>query len=307
MKTVVWFGNAGSKYGDFGIPNLRIAVPGLIAASAHIPLRLLVVSNDEAKFSAVTAGLPFPCTFKAWARTSALDDIATADLCIVPNSRDRFSLAKSANRLVLALNLGVPVVATSTPSAEPLRPFVIFDDWEGGIATYLVDSARAKADVAAAQAFIALNYAPDRMADQWARLLVKTPPDAAGPKGAQPVMALIEAVEDVDDFFALHDLVGAASAHPLVAGIATDFAAGRPELIVKLSARGVQLRLLSRRDVLKGRVDLDGLRGVIALGGRSSPRRAARALIRCSVKRGIPSYPVEDLFEQPELRSRLFE
>lgn len=300
MKTIVWFGNSGSKHGDFGIPNLRIALPGLAAAAQRAPLKLLVVSNDEAKFQAVTADFPFPCEFRVWSRANALRDIAGADLCVVPNSRDRFSLAKSSNRLVLALSLGVPVVATSVPSAEPLRPFVIFDDWETGVETYLLDQARASADVTAAQAFIARTYAPGQIAKQWEALL-STGAQEPTRTAVSVVMAFIEASDDVDEYFELLKMVGARGAQHIVPGVTTDFIASRPELMLQLEARGRQLRLLNRRTVLQGKMDLDGVRAIVTMGRQ--PLKVSRAMIHAAEKRGVSTFRYDDLIQRPELRA----
>jgi hypothetical protein len=170
-KTIIWFGNAGTPYGDFGLPNLRIVFPALRAVAQDVPLKLVCVSNDRAKFDEVTAGAGLECEFIPWSRDECMRQIEAADVFVAPNSLDRFSIVKSANRLVLSLSLGTPVVATSTPAAEALRPFVIFDDWEGGIRTYLTDSERVRTDVAAGRKFVSENFTAQRLAQNWAELL----------------------------------------------------------------------------------------------------------------------------------------
>lgn len=282
MKTVVWFGNSGSRHGDFGLSNLRFVAPALAAVSARVPLRLRVVSNDQARFSAVTADYPFPCEFRTWRRDSALKDIASADLCIVPNSRDVFSFAKSANRLVLALSLGVPVVATSTPSAEPLRPFVIFDDWEAGLSTYLLDDARARADVAAAQHLIQSRYAPDQIARRWMTLLSEESSPISSPSPGP--LVFIETPEDIGAVFLLQEIMDEA----LAVGSTTAFLASRPELIVQFKAAAFALRLFDDRDVRRGKASLAGVSALMVWEGASPGRRRSAALARLAQQSGVP-------------------
>ena len=49
-KTIIWFGNHGAAYGNFGMLNLLDIVEPLIKVSKEINFRLLVVSNNYKKY-----------------------------------------------------------------------------------------------------------------------------------------------------------------------------------------------------------------------------------------------------------------
>lgn len=304
VRTIVWFGNSGSKYGDFGIANLRIVETGLRAAAKIAPIRLLVISDDAEKFKAVTRDFPCPCFFLPWSRKLALDEIARADLCIVPNSRDRFSLGKSANRIVLALGVGVPVVASWVPAAEPLRPFVTFDDWEGGIVDILQCPKAAHAKAKAAQDFIRAHYSPDILAERWRERLAQAPPPLQPCHGGRRILVFIDAAEDIDVLAPLQaDLLQSAGAKMTV-GVTTEFARRTPRLIARTRALGAELRLFDRREVLKLKADARAFDAIIVLGDGRFESHAAHNLaggaerngpivfaLQRSLLQGAPGHP----------------
>jgi hypothetical protein len=244
MKTVVWFGNAGSVYGNFGLPTLKSVTPALRVVAKEIPLRLLVISNDRAKFDAVTNGLPFKCEYLEWSRDAALKRISAADVCVVPNSRDRFSIAKSANRITLALKAGVPVVATATPTTEQLRPWVILDDWEGGLRTYLSDSARVRRDVAGAQKFIDANFSLEVLGSRWVELLDQIVTRKADVKATRAASRVIVFVYSAADMGVAESIAGKWSIESVGVEciVSLNFARSKPGELVRAPA---QLKILS--------------------------------------------------------------
>jgi glycosyltransferase involved in cell wall biosynthesis len=94
-----------------------------------------------------------------------------ADVCLIPNSLDAFSRVKSANRAVLSLSLGTPVVATSIPSFEPLADSVVFDDFASGIDLYLRDAARRDRDLTRAREVLSREFGLGRIRQLWLALL----------------------------------------------------------------------------------------------------------------------------------------
>ncbi|NJM18032.1 MAG: hypothetical protein HC836_25140 [Richelia sp. RM2_1_2] len=131
-KTVLWFGNHGAAYGNFGMLNLLDIAEPLIKVSQEINFRLLVVSNNYKKYCKYIQPLPFSTDYMEWDLFSIYNNISQSDVVIIPNSQCAFSICKSANRAILSLSLGVPVVATRTPALEDLNECIIIDDWEGG-------------------------------------------------------------------------------------------------------------------------------------------------------------------------------
>lgn len=170
-KTVLWFGNHGTSYGQVGIENLLEVSPALDKLNQQIPLQLKVVSNSYSKYLQLIAPLPFPTEYVEWHPTEVYHHISTSDVVIIPNSKSPFSICKSANRAVLALSLGVPVVATQTPALHPLTDCILFDDWASGLRRYLSQPDLVKAHILQAQTVIESTYSSSAIAEQWLRLL----------------------------------------------------------------------------------------------------------------------------------------
>jgi glycosyltransferase involved in cell wall biosynthesis len=171
LPRVVWFGNVGSVQPRFGLVNL-VDIAGELAAAAHErPFRLLVVSGSEAAYRRDIAPLPLPTEYRPWSAGRIRRDLRGSAVAIVPNSRDPFSVCKSANRVVLALSAGTPVVATDVPALAPLRDSIALDDFAGGLARYLGDPGRAASDVARGRATIQREYAGAAVAARWRNVL----------------------------------------------------------------------------------------------------------------------------------------
>jgi glycosyltransferase involved in cell wall biosynthesis len=101
----------------------------------------------------------------------------SADAFLMPNANDSFSACKSANRALLALACGVPVVATQLESLEPLRDAIVLDDWQSGLERYLFDAEARAADLKRAAEIIALDFSPNAIGNRWLSLLQ---PEAQG-------------------------------------------------------------------------------------------------------------------------------
>ena len=177
-KTLVWFGNSGSPHGDYGLRSLRSITPAIAAVGRNVDINLVVVSNDRRMFEELIAPA-LPADYVEWNPLGCLDVIARSDVCLLPNSRDAFSLVKSANRAILSLSLGTPVVATLVPALEPLRTCVFADDFEAGIRTYLADPDRRRRDLDRARKILEQRYSLNVIRDAWLGLL-----DASSHRGA---------------------------------------------------------------------------------------------------------------------------
>lgn len=179
-RTLIWFGNHGATHSGFGMARLVDLAPILARLNEAVPLQLLVVSDDEQLFEEVVAPFPFPTIYREWTPLGIHRWLRRSDVCVIPNSRDVYSLAKSANRATLALAAGVPVVASRIPSLEPLRDCLVLDDWEGGLRRYLEDPALRARDVARGQALVEELYGLAAVGSAWKSTL-------AGLAGADPV------------------------------------------------------------------------------------------------------------------------
>jgi glycosyltransferase involved in cell wall biosynthesis len=171
LPQVLWFGNAGSRQPRFGIANLADIGPELEQAAAETPFGLVVVTSDEDAYRFEVEPLGLPTRFARWDRRSIFDHMAESAVVVVPNSRDEFSVCKSANRVTLALSQGVPVVATRIPSLEPLAECVLFDDFRAGVSAYLRDRKLAAEHLARAEPVLEREFSAEAVAERWLSVL----------------------------------------------------------------------------------------------------------------------------------------
>jgi glycosyltransferase involved in cell wall biosynthesis len=172
-KSVLWFGNYGAPHSDFGMLALMLAAPALEAVCRDIPLELTVISNNKVPFDNAIAQIGVPTRYVDWSTDAVFEALKDADVCLLPFGIDAFSATKSANRAVLALEHGVPVVTTRLPSMEPLKGAVAFDDWEAGLRRFLgpLGATERTAATAAARPILAETYSSKAIGKAWATLI----------------------------------------------------------------------------------------------------------------------------------------
>jgi hypothetical protein len=137
----------------------------------QIKIRLVVVSNDRQGYEKLVQPLGIETQYVEWNSETIWSDIQASAVAIIPNSRDPIAICKSANRAVLALSLGVPVVASRTPAMEVLEGCVCFDDWVEGLYRYLTDPALVQDHLMRARIVLQREFGPDRIGRQWQDVL----------------------------------------------------------------------------------------------------------------------------------------
>lgn len=170
-RLVVWFGNAGRPGDGVGLESLGAAAPALEAMHATIPLQLMVITRGYSAFRRATEGFGFPCVYREWSLFGAMELLKQADVVVLPNPDNDAARVKSANRCVLALTCGAPVVASRMPALEEFADCIVFDDWERGLRRYLCDDQRAWGDVARGRMRIAENYSAGQTGARWGHLI----------------------------------------------------------------------------------------------------------------------------------------
>jgi hypothetical protein len=171
VKRIIWFGHHGANYGNFGMLNILDIAEHLIKINKEIKFTLLVVSNNYEKYSKYILPLPFSTEYIDWDPINIYKHISESDVTIVPNSKTPFSIGKSANRTVLSLSLGIPVVATETPALKSFQNCIMCDEWERGLRLYLTDSHLVNKHIELAQSIIKQNYSGDAIATQWKNVI----------------------------------------------------------------------------------------------------------------------------------------
>lgn len=162
---VVWFGHAGTEDPPVGLANLRSILPDLAAVRS---LRLTVISNAPPSFDA-----PFPVRYHRWRRWSFGTLFRQNDVCVIPVADNPFTRCKTANRLVLSLMLGLPVVADPIPSYREFEPYVLFSDWTANLRRYAADPSLRHRHVTEGRAYIENHHGNDTVASQWTAALAR--------------------------------------------------------------------------------------------------------------------------------------
>lgn len=170
-KYILWFGNHGAAHANFGMLDLLIIQKDLEAIAKNHTVELVVVSNDKEKYNKHILPFSIPSRYVEWRAGVVEQYLKCADVVVIPNSLDAFSICKSSNRAVLSLSHGVPVVATSTLEMIKMQSCIMLDDFEKGLEFYLSNSDLAEQHVKKAKELIGLMYGANIIADKWLSIL----------------------------------------------------------------------------------------------------------------------------------------
>ncbi len=171
VQRILWFGNHGGPHARFGMLDLLEIREALETVASEFKVELVVVSNNAEKYAQNIKGMRIPSSYLEWSPAVVRDQLSLASVVILPNTRDPFSLCKSANRTATALDAGVPVVATSTRALDGLRDCILLDDFLAGLRTYLGDPARARADVKKGREAIERLFGQQAIALAWRQVI----------------------------------------------------------------------------------------------------------------------------------------
>jgi len=199
-RKILWFGNHGAGHASFGMLDLLCLREPLERLAAELPLELVVVSNNRDKFNKYIRSMNISTRYIEWNAASMAQHLRSADVVVIPNSLDPFSICKSANRSVLALSHGVPVVATATPALEQLRECISLDDFEEGVRRYLTDPAYAALHVQKGKERIEELYGQQAIGQLWKKLIVEIVANSSvkHPSRDVELIFVIQLPQDVD-------------------------------------------------------------------------------------------------------------
>jgi len=170
-KTILWFGNHGASHAKFGMLDLLSIKKPLEKIASELSVELIVVSNNLEKYKKYISPFNILSRYYEWNIEKMEQYFRQADVVVIPNSLDSFSVCKSANRTVLALSNSVPVVATATPALEELRECIILDDFEDGLRRYLTDNKLAKQHVKRGKQLIEQLYGQKAINKLWRKVI----------------------------------------------------------------------------------------------------------------------------------------
>jgi glycosyltransferase involved in cell wall biosynthesis len=305
IKTLIWFGHAGGDYGRFGLCDLVDIAPALQRLARRIQFRLIVVSNDREAYERLVQPLPFDTRYVEWDSESIRNLIRASDLTIVPNSRDPFAVCKSANRAVLSLSLGVPVVASRTPALEVLDGCVMFDDWDGGSYRYLTEPELVTEHLGKAQRVLEKEFGLDRIAAQWEDVLAQvrrskvqhTQREAHHPKPT--VAVVIHLMQDLD--LALPILMEIKRSQNLKAQawVSLPVLEASPRVWKSLRTQDVDFRILDdQTDADLEPIKAREIAAVLTIAETNqSPHRFPHRIVSLANEMGMPTYTMQHGYE----------
>src|SRR5262245_6367626 len=168
---IVWFGYHGSSRAEGGMLDLLKVRSLLESISPRFPIRLTVISNSKHKFLEHIRPWSIPTVFVQWDPISFLPILRSHYIAVLPIARNPFTRCKTNNRLALALNCGLAVVADSIPSFLAFSEACFLDNWEAGLEAYLGNQNLRRDHVLAGQSIIAKSWTTEKIADRWQALL----------------------------------------------------------------------------------------------------------------------------------------
>jgi len=196
-KTILWFGNHGASHAPFGMLDLLEIRDALEIVAKAFDVELVVISNHRGKYEERIRPLRIPSRYLEWSPHLVNQWLAEADVVVVPNTLDAFSLCKSANRSVMAVSKGVPVVATPTPALNPLAPHIHTGDTLEGLRRYLGDREAGRRDAHAAYALAQDAFGQEAIARTWQAVLEQPLATQRANTPAQCIVAL-NLIQDLD-------------------------------------------------------------------------------------------------------------
>lgn len=161
-----WFGQASNLQALLDqLPAL--AGLGFAAVQLEIATNLSPALVDELKRAAgMHSGLKL--VLHAWSREIVPQIVARSDIVLIPVASQEWAKAKTANRLMTALQLGRPCVAGVIPSYQEFADYVCLDnDMAAGIRTILAQWDAQPGKIRLGQAYIREKYSATGIARQW--------------------------------------------------------------------------------------------------------------------------------------------
>ena len=297
-KRILWFGSHGGPYARYGMLDLLEIKPALEQIATEFKVRLIVVSNNIDKYHSFIEPLAIPSQYVEWNPAVVERQLELADVVVLPNTKDPFSVCKSANRTVLALAYGVPVVATSTPALDVLADCIQFDDFYKGLRVYLSDPKQAAADVVRGRQLIECNFSDQVIASDWLAVLHTAAPGFLGSERQPKLLVAVHLIGDLD--LALPVLNAAMQRGvPVLACCSTSILSKSPRVAAELKGESIRIwsipedeRVLS---ALRFPVEAQALLTVAETN--LTPHKFTRMLTRRAKKAGLSTATLQHGFE----------
>jgi glycosyltransferase involved in cell wall biosynthesis len=164
---LLWFGNSGEPLVS-GLFDLLTIKHELEHFAQNQSCTLTVISDDRVLFQELESHFKFlKLRFYPWNPNRVINAIKALDALVLPISKNDFALSKSANRSLLALYNGMPVIATETEALQDLSEWIIFDFKKGLQQVSSQKDNHLKNKLATDQHLLVQNHGPQSMANHW--------------------------------------------------------------------------------------------------------------------------------------------
>jgi hypothetical protein len=176
---LIWFGNVQSLYGLVGIQEVLDELASTGAYELHL------ITSNEIKYGLAgrrprngpefMARQQIPCNFHPWSLATCACDLAEGDIAVVPvEPGSNYNRRKPAGRVLLAMALGLPVVASAIPAYEEVieqskTGYIARSghEWTTFIRQLADNSAHRKTIGLAARHFALNNYSEKKFAQRY--------------------------------------------------------------------------------------------------------------------------------------------
>lgn len=301
LKRVLWFGNHGAPYASFGITDLLLVKDKLAQAFCKAPFELVVISNNRQKYEDLIAPFPFPTRYVSWRRKVVATWLKRSDVAIIPNSGDEFSRCKSANRALLSLYHGVPVVASRTKALEELGENAVFFDWDRGLERCLSDENSIRDSLGSIRSAITTRFSYAQLSRQWKDCIVRTVTQRsrdvtrhAGMSKAKALIVFVAIEQDIDVAVGLVAKLRPKSVLPIKLWIRAKLLDEHPRLWATLGALDEHpTPVLDDPVCLTQMLATEGC-AVLAIAATSlRAHRAAEHVLKLASQLGLPTYAMQ--------------
>jgi glycosyltransferase involved in cell wall biosynthesis len=214
-KKVVWFGNYGASHSNFGIFSLKPTLKSLRAVNEDLALELVVISNNEAIYSALVHDCGFPTRFAEWSPETVYSELASAHAALLTTGDDDFCEIKSSSRVLQAFAAGVPVITAKGSAIAEFDDAIAIGRMKDALRACLGPSRERFIGPRLASARRVLGrYTPERIAEIWASLLTSAIAKNKTSRVARRSRNYLIVLEPDDDVKVARELLATVKARP---------------------------------------------------------------------------------------------
>lgn len=127
---IVWYGNHGSRYAEGGMEDIKFLKHTLESLNKNNKVLLTIISNSYWKYRAVIKEVNVPSFYLPYDYEYISFGLSRNDICVIPVTRNEFTLGKTANRLTTALAHSLQVYADAIPSYQSFKNISYLNKWD---------------------------------------------------------------------------------------------------------------------------------------------------------------------------------